>query len=70
LSRLPGAGAVHVNPEAPAASRAAAAAAVQPASGVRPTLRNAEDRRATTATQEDGNATASPASSADKPPGG
>jgi hypothetical protein len=71
LQRLPGNGAVHVNPADPAASRAAsAAAAVQPASGVRPTLRNAEDRNATTATQDDGNPTAGPTdSSVGKPPG-
>jgi hypothetical protein len=70
LQRLPGNSAVHVNPADPAASRAASAlAAVQPASGVRPTLRNAEDRNATTAAQDDRNPTAAPTDSVGKPPG-
>ena len=50
--RLPGAKAVHVNPAASAASGSGAVAAVQPASGVRPTLRNAQDPDAITATRE------------------
>lgn len=68
VQAMPGGGGIHhVNL---AASGVPAAAASQPASGVRPTIRNGNDRHATTTTQDDGgtpsNAAEPPA--ADQPP--